>query len=151
MTGKSTIVALAAASAMTLGANAFGQWSDDPADNLIVGGGAGDQVQPKIVATSDGGSYIAWFDAPGGYDVRLQRLDAAGHPLWGDNGILVADRSFSSTQDYGLAVDAAGYALLAYRTDQLGDIRIAAQRVSPNGQLQWNDGVIFDDGVAFVA
>ena len=76
------------------------EWSDDPASNLVISDRAGEQVQAKIVPTPDGGAYISWFDnADGGYDVYLQRLDVAGNELWAHNGVLVADRGFSSTQD----------------------------------------------------
>ena len=101
-----------------LAAAAHAQFSDDPAANLSVADRTNEQVQPKIVPTADGGCYISWFDnAAGGYDVYLQRLDANGVEQWAHNGVLVADRGFSSTQDYGLAVDTAGNALLAFRDD----------------------------------
>jgi hypothetical protein len=94
---------------------AHAQWSTDPNANLVVADGASEQVQPKMVATADGGFYVSWFDnSTGGYDVRLQRLDVAGNELWPHNGVLVADRNESSTQDYGLAVAADGNALLAF-------------------------------------
>ena len=82
---------------------AFAEWSTDPATNLVVADRSGEQVQPKIVATADGGFYVSWFDnSAGGYDVYLQRLDAAGNELWAHNGVLVADRGYSSTQDLSL-------------------------------------------------
>ncbi len=114
-------------------------WSNDPASHVVVADGASEQVQPKLVATADGGCYVAWFDnAAGGYDVRLQRLDATGNELWPHNGVLVADRSFSSTQDYGLAIDSAGNALLAYRFDTGGSgVEIFASKVDPTGALLW--------------
>ena len=46
-------------------------WSTDPATNLSIADGGGDQVVPKIAATADGGCYVGWFDAPSGYNVRL--------------------------------------------------------------------------------
>ncbi len=122
---------------------ADGQWSDDPAANLIVADRSGEQVQTKIVPTADGGCYVSWFDnSAGGYDVYLQRLDAAGVEQWTHNGVLVADRDFSSTQDYGLAIDTAGYALLAFREDSGGSTQIAAARVDPAGGLLWGLGGI---------
>ncbi len=79
---------------------ACGQWSNDPAQNLAVADRPGEQTQVKVHPTSDGGAYLGWFDnATGGYDVYLQRLDAAGNEQWAHNGVLLADRSFSSTQD----------------------------------------------------
>ncbi|MHC4588699.1 MAG: hypothetical protein ACYTAQ_05015, partial [Planctomycetota bacterium] len=88
---------------------------------------AGEQTQAKIHATSDGGAYISWFDnSSGGYDVYLQRLDAAGNEQWAHNGVLIADRTFSSTQDYDLDVDAADHALLAFRDTRLTGTQITA-------------------------
>ena len=126
----------------------FGQWSGDPSANLLIADRTGPQVQSKIVATSDGGFYVSWFDnSAGGYDVYLQRLDAAGLEQWPHNGVLVADRSYDWNQEYGLAVDAAGFALLAFGDGpQPGDeIRVA--RVDPDGNLVWGpDGVLVNSG-----
>ncbi len=94
--------------------------------NLGVAVKAGDQVQPKIRPTPDGGCYISWFDndpsghPPFGYDVALQRLDAAGVAQFAAGGIRLADLGMSSTQDYGLDVDAEGNALLAFLDDRRG-------------------------------
>ena len=69
------------------------------------------QVQPKVRPTPDGGWTSAGFDndpkgnPPFGYDVYMQRLDAAGVAQWADGGILFADLGMSSTQDYGVDVD----------------------------------------------
>ena len=116
-----------------------GQWSGDPGNNLAIADRSGPQVQAKIVARSDGGFYVSWFDdSAGGYDVYLQRLDAAGVELWPHNGVLVADRGYSSTQDYGLAVDTQGNALLAFRDDRggVGD-EVTVARVTADGLASW--------------
>ncbi|MFO1507399.1 MAG: hypothetical protein U1F23_10100 [Lysobacterales bacterium] len=124
---------------------AAAQWSTDPSDNLVIADRSGEQVQPKIAPTPDGGFYISWFDdSSGGYDVYLQRLDADGNELWPHNGILVAARDFSSTQDYGLDVDADGNALLAFRYNDANDVPQAlAQMVAPDGTLLWGDPGVF--------
>ena len=69
-----------------------------------------------------------------------------GNEQWAHNGVLVADRDFSSTQDYGLDIDAAGNALLAYRFDVAGVAQIAAQKIAPDGTLLWGDsGIVVSD------
>jgi hypothetical protein len=132
---------------------ASAQWSDDPATNITLADGASEQVQSKMVPTPDGGFYVSWFDnSSGGYDVYLQRLDADGNEQFPHNGILIADRDFSSTEDYGLDIDADGNALLAYRLNDGNQVaQIVAQKVAPDGSLLWTPGGIVlssDDGGA---
>lgn len=123
---------------LLLTASASAQWSSDAATNLAVADAVGDQVQAKLIPTADGGCYVSWFDSFGnGFDVRLQRLDAAGNEQWAHNGVLVADRSFSSTQDYGLGIDSTGNALLAFRDDRFVGTQVSAARVTPAGALDW--------------
>lgn len=122
-----------------LTAASHAQWTTGPSTNLAIANRPQAQVQPKIRSTSDGGVYISWFDnATGGYDVYLQRLDPAGIEQWPHNGVLILDRAFTSTQDYGLVVDAQDHALITYRDDEPSQIvRVGVNRVSPDGTLLW--------------
>jgi hypothetical protein len=121
------------------------QWSSDPANNLRIVNHPGEQTQAKLVATADGGAYIAWFDngRGGGYDVYMQRVDSAGIGQWAANGVLVADRGVSSTVDYDLIVDAQGNALVTYNDDQAvpGTQQISVSKVSPAGAILWTSTV----------
>jgi len=119
---------------------ASAQWSDDADINLPVATGSDDQIQPKMVLLPDGGTYVSWFSgSSSGYDVWLQRLDADGNAVWAEGGILVAERSLTSTQEYGLSADDAGNALLAFRDDRSGDQRVTAAKVSPDGDMLWGE------------
>lgn len=124
---------------------AHAQWSDNPADNLVVSDIAGGNVQPQIVPTPDGGFYVSWFDnIAAGFDVHLQRLDAGGNALWPHNGVLVADRDYSSTYDYGIAADVDGNAYVTYNCCEGGaaDQHIAVSKFSPDGSPAWGpDGI----------
>ncbi|MBO6514642.1 MAG: hypothetical protein JJ974_11820 [Phycisphaerales bacterium] len=113
------------------------QWSEFSTIHQVVADGPGEQVQPKISPTLDGGCYISWFSSDSGYDVRLQRLDSAGNIMWANNGILIADRGFSSTQDYGLDTDSNGNAVIAFRDDRFGGVVVTAHSVAPDGTLNW--------------
>ncbi len=113
-------------------------WPSDGASHVVVADGASEQVQPKLAATADGGCYASWFDnAAGGYDVRLQRLSVLGNEQWAHDGVLIADRDFSSTQDYGLSIDTAGNALLAYRYDTGSGVHVYASKVDSSGTPLW--------------
>ena len=135
----------ALALATCLAAPAHAQWSDNPASNLVVSDIAGGNTQAKIVAAPDGGFYVSSFDNIGnGFDVRLQRLDASGNEIWAHDGVLVANRSYGYTYDYGLAVDSDGNAYLSYNCCENGapDEHIAVSKIAPDGSLAWgSEGV----------
>lgn len=127
-----------------LPATGTAQWSSDPANNLIIANRSGEETQPKILPRADGGFYVSWFDnSDGGYDVRLQRLDVNGVELWAHNGILVADRTNSSTTDYGFAVDSAGNALLSFQccTQGAADERLRVYKFAANGDSLFVGGI----------
>ncbi|MEX1025413.1 MAG: hypothetical protein WD226_10080 [Planctomycetota bacterium] len=133
------------------------QFAKSAAANLELSDGAGAEVQVKLAATADA-VYASWYDSDPagspafGYDVRLQRLDAAGNQAWPAGGVLVADRGFSSTQDYGLAVDAGGDAYLAFRDDRQSGTQITAARIDAAGQAVWGaTGVQITSTTDFVA
>ena len=142
------------AAAFALGAGSLvAQWSADPAANLSVADAASDQAQAKLEPIAGQSVYLSWFDGIGsGYDVRLQQLDLAGNELFPHAGVLVADRGFSSTQDYGLSHTPAGDALLAFRDDRPGGVQVTAARVAPDGSQPWGLlGVQLTATGAFVA
>jgi hypothetical protein len=129
----------------TLAAPAAAQWSTDPAANLAIVTQSGEQVTPKVAATPDGSTWVAWFDnASGSYEVRCQRLDAAGSPQLDAAGLLVSDHAQStSLVDWDLISDPAGNAVIVF-TDirDGGDLDVFAYKLSPAGAMLWGaDGV----------
>jgi hypothetical protein len=130
---------IAITSAAWIAASAQAQWSTSAASPLPLADRTGDQVQPKVSPTPDGGAYVSWYDnSTGGYDVYLQRVDASGIEQWPHNGVLIADRSVSSTVDYSLVTDQGGNAVIAFNDDRFGTGKITIQKVSPTGTLMFN-------------
>ncbi len=141
---KSPLVALGAAVVCSL---LVGWSATGPS---ILASGNNDQVQPKVGAASDGGFFMAWFDnATGGYDVRANRFDAAGAPMWGPNGALVADRSYSSTVDYSAWVCSGNRFAVGYNDDRLGGDRISFSLLNATGGIVWTTTI--DPAGAYVA
>jgi len=131
---------------LTLASSAWAQWSSDPAKNLALAhkGNGNDQVQPKVLPRSNDGWYVSWFDAdpnsppPVGYDVYLQRLSPGGVEKFRHDGILIADLSNTSTEDYGLDADTEGNALLAFLDTREGaNQQVTAAKISPSGKALW--------------
>ena len=131
--------------ALTLSASAWGQWSNDPNQNLALSDiPDADQVQPKVVPLADNGFFVSWFNnnpldpPPNGYDTYLQRLNASGVEQFVHDGIQIAKLTNSSTEDYGLDVDTQGNALLAFLDTREGDAQqVTVTKVSPSGEQLW--------------
>ncbi|MFT4647224.1 MAG: hypothetical protein ACI9X4_000434 [Glaciecola sp.] len=137
---------------LILSSSAWAQWSQDPAVNLPVGDAASDQNQVKLATDPVGNTWVSWFDGIGsGWDVRLQKLDSEGREAFAHNGVNVADRGFSSTQDYGLDAFQTN-AYLAFRDDRSGSTEITAACISGAGLPTWGpNGVALTSGAGFVA
>jgi hypothetical protein len=141
--------------AIALGVTARAQWPNNPATNLSIADKPGAQVLPKIASTSDGGTYVTWFDqASGNFDVYLQRLDAQGYELWPHNGILISHNpQLSSLVDWDMIADKNDCAVIAFTDSRAGgDLDVYAYRVDPTGQMLWGaNGVALSNNNDFEA
>ncbi len=120
--------------------SAFAQWSSDPNVNLAVCDTSGSQELPKLVATSDGGCYVSWFDTrSGAYRVYMQRLNAQGVKQWDPNGLLIsANTQSTSLVDWDLAVDDSNNAIVVFTDTRNGtSINPFAYKISPQGDFRW--------------
>jgi hypothetical protein len=130
---------------LTVGQAAWGQWSSDPSVNLALADKVNnDQVQPKLRVLPNNEWWVSWFDAdpnsppPVGYSVYLQRLTVGGVEQFAHDGTMVADLSNGSTEDYGLDIDTAGNALLAFLDTREGNNQqVTAAKTSKAGNPLW--------------
>ena len=125
---------------VTVSSTAFAQWSTNPAINLTVCDTTGEQALAKIGSTSDGGSYISWFDnRSGSYAVYLQRLDPLGNKMWAPNGLLISNNSQSSSLvDWDLMVDDNDNVIVAFTdTRNSGNLNPFVYAISPTGNFLW--------------
>ena len=77
---------------------AFAQWSNDPANPLLVCNEENYQNAPQSYPDGEGGAYIMWLDdrtLSGKKEVYGQHVDEAGNDLWEDGGRLI----LSDTKD----------------------------------------------------
>jgi hypothetical protein len=131
---------------ITLATSAWAQWSSDPSQNLALSNIPGaDQVQPKLLPLPNNNWYVSWFNnnpndpPPNGYDVYYQLLNANGVEQFPHDGVQVAKLTLSSTEDYGLAIDAGGNALLAFLDDRRdpNNPQVTAAKMNSSGQPLW--------------
>jgi hypothetical protein len=148
---KSTLSTLAAILLLSLRADA--QWSPDSLLNLGIAVTIGEQTTPKMVATSDGGCYISWFDnRNGNYCMYLQRLNSLGEAQFAANGLLVSDHpQNTSLVDYGMAVDHNDNAVIVFtdiRNGGTNGLDVFAYKIGPDGSFLWGaDGICLSAAV----
>lgn len=127
---------LSLACAAALAVATLAAWTTTSSTPTTLIGGANDQVQAKVLPLPSGGFVMSCFDnATGGYDVRVNRFDDRGAPMWGAAGVLVADRSVSSTTDYGACAAPDGGIIVIYQATT--GAQMAVSRVSGSGTVLW--------------
>lgn len=148
--------AAAAAAVLALSGLVHAQWSTDPSANTPISTAPNGQDVCKVAGSPDGSTWFAWYAsvaAPEFYNIRIQRLDRAGNPQLGPDGMLVSNFVVGSAifGDMDLKTDSAGNALLVFSdtrpgTSGGGDLELSAYRIAPDGAMLWGpNGVQLTD------
>lgn len=122
---------------------ASAQWPGTPATNLPVCTAPGAQYFRNAVSDGAGGLIVAWSDERADTsDVYVQRVSAAGVPLWTAQGVRICG-AYWEQDEVTLVEDGRGGAYVAWRDNRRrGDADIYAQRVDADGSALWTaDGV----------
>ncbi len=80
------------------------------------------------------------------------RISPNGDMMWGQTGILLAnDNNFDPSPK--VCVTTVGNSIFAWQSlPDSGDSQVRLQKISPDGQLLWNDGIILSEpGIDFTA
>jgi len=113
-------------------------------DGTLVSGATSDQFNPVAVSDGAGGAIIAWQDTRNGGptgDIYVQRMNAAGFPLWTGNGVALCTAGGDQVA-LQIASDGAGGAVVAWQDVRGAAPDIYARRVTGAGVPQWTaDGV----------
>ena len=134
---RSSFCALLVILALTLAGETHAAWPRYPDVNVPVSTAANHQIYPAIVEDGAGGAFIAWHDNRGAnYDIYVQRVSAAGAPLWTANGVLVCGAA-ADQANAQMVSDGAGGVIVTWHDYRLGSWDIYAQRFNPNGVAQW--------------
>ncbi|MBP3298903.1 MAG: T9SS type A sorting domain-containing protein [Muribaculaceae bacterium] len=120
------------------------QWSQNPMENLLVSGADDiNQDYPLTCACPDGSTYVGWISWEDETAcLKLQLIDKDGDMKFGDGGIYISRYPTPTwTSGFDIVSDKDGNAIIVY-SDRRNDVWQAyAYKVSPSGEMLWNDGV----------
>ena len=126
-------------------ASGVAQWVQD---GVVVCTGLFGQEFPAVVSDGAGGAIVAWEDLRGAnWDVRAQRVNAAGAVQWTANGVVVSAAT-GNQQGVSIVSDGAGGAIVLWLDFRAGNNDIYAQRINAAGAVQWaaNGLPVVDEG-----
>ncbi len=112
------------------------QWADDGEVICTTSSGS-----PQICSDGGGGAIIAYVKSS---DISVQRINSAGTVQWTPNGenICVAGNTQNQPQ---ICSDGAGGAIITWTDERVGASSddIYAQKINPNGNVQWTfNGIV---------
>ena len=122
-------------------------------DGVAVCDAAEGQRLPRVVSDCAGGAIIVWTDLRNGAsDVYAQRLGSNGELLWptgapSTNGVAVVT-AFGNQVYLDAVSDDAGGAILIWSNIDISVEGLYAQRLNPDGEIQWPSGEPSLDGLA---
>lgn len=124
------------------------QWNNNTAKNLLVANKNSSDIQ--LANTNDGRTWVAFYSQNGSnYDMRAQLLDAQGHRMFGDSGILVSNKkSGTATFVFNVCVDHDNFLIIAFQLLKGGSYECVMQRINTEGQLLWGTGVDLGPGLS---
>jgi hypothetical protein len=109
--------------------------------------GDGDQYDPFLTTDENGGAIIVWWDiSTPDWNIFVQRINAAGEPVWGTEGVPVCTALGNQGGPF-IVADGSGGAFVVwsdYRNDPniYTNADLYAQRINSDGQPLWkNDGI----------
>ncbi|MBA3704508.1 MAG: T9SS type A sorting domain-containing protein [Bacteroidetes bacterium] len=117
----------------------FSQWNYNPSINTPVSTSSNDQQDVRIVTDSKGGAIITWVDFRNNIslaDIFVQRVNAAGYPLWTSNGKAICTNAADQTA-VSIAEAGNGSAILVWQDWRNGNRDIYTQKVDSSGNILW--------------
>lgn len=127
------------------------QWVDNPATNTFLANTSADAGEIYTATNHNtGDTYVQWMSFVGGngWSPTLQRLNFAGEPQWGPDGIHIAGHQFSSSSEgVAMATTSNGGVVSCFA---VYDGFTYAVKINPDGTFPWGEqGVQLFDGLGF--
>jgi hypothetical protein len=112
-------------------------WPHDPTENVPVLSFAGPNVDPAAMADGAGGFFVAFVEGLTGYnDIRMQRVDKTGKPMWDCYGVQIS--AATGNQIFPVIIpNGQGGAIAAWQDQRSDGGDIYVQAVDGAGNYQW--------------
>ncbi|MBK7296365.1 MAG: hypothetical protein IPI91_06775 [Flavobacteriales bacterium] len=134
------------------------QWTNDAYENTTVRDGIGvTALRPVMCNGPAGSTYIAWYEQVDTlYEVRMQRIDAAGFAMWDVEGVIVSpNAAFAILSGWnpkmfpmGLIIDHDGNAILGFSDKRTGVITASFYKLDSAGVSVWDEnGIVAGDSL----
>lgn len=132
-----------------VGVNA--QWVNDPANNTFLANTSADAGEIYLATNPvTGDTYMQWcsFVGGNGWSPTLQRVNFAGEPQWGPDGIHIAAHEFSSySEGVAMATTTDGGVVSCFA---VYDGYTYAVKINPDGTFPWGEqGLQLFGGLGF--
>lgn len=127
------------------------QWVNDPVNNTLIANTSADAGEIYLAYNSHtGDTYMQWcsFVGGNGWSPTLQRLNFAGEPQWGPNGIHISGHQFSSmSEGVAMTTTTDGGVVSCF---SVYDGYTYAVKINPDGTFAWGEqGVQLFGGLGF--
>ncbi len=119
------------------------QWT---ANGIAVCSASGDQLNPVITSSNNGGSIIAWQDIRGGSysdDIYAQRVSPIGAPQWTTNGVAICTALGQQTSPQ-IVTDGSYGAIITWQDGRDATLRtdVYVQLIPSTGVTKWTSNGI---------
>jgi len=101
-----------------------------------------ESIYPEIATDGGSGAIVTWYNLEG--NIFAQRVDSAGTVLWDNNGVYICGDPLRQYEPQ-ITADGTGGAIITWgdeRNDATNSVDIYAQRISGNGTLGTETGII---------
>ena len=126
--------------------SAKAQWVDDPTANTFIANSVNSANEIRVASSPDGGTFVQWTSmSENGWSQKLQYLNSAGYPQWGDNGIAITTPNLATwSPGYAMAALSDGSVVTMNRS---ADAHHWVVKINADGSTPWGtDGIMLFGG-----
>lgn len=122
------------------------QWVNNPSANTFIANCESSAAEIRVATSPDGGTFVQWTSmSDNGWSPKLQYLNAAGVPQWGNDGVHITTPNLATwSPGYALAALSDGSVVSMFRT---AEAKHWVVKINADGSTPWGtDGMLLFNG-----